>query len=122
MSNDAPAGLRVESVPYGIEFTGDEPQSGRRAHILAQIDAVNRYARQWQEQNQGQAFETETVGGCVLVKREVLQKIGLFPTRTPLGTFDAGALGARVRQAGFRLLGWREVFIHSFGSRGGRQQ
>ncbi len=79
---------------------------------------MNRFARQWQEENQGQAFEAESLGGgCVLLKREVLQKLGLFPTRTPLGTFDMDALSVRVRQAGYRLLGCREAFIHNFGSR-----
>jgi hypothetical protein len=49
--------------------------------------------------------------------RAYLQKLGLFPTRTPLGVFDTEALSVRVQEAGYRLLGWREVFIHNFGSR-----
>jgi len=52
------------------------------------------------------------------VKREVFHKLGLFPTRTPLGIFDLEALGNRVRQAGYQLAACREAFIHNFGSRG----
>jgi GT2 family glycosyltransferase len=118
MSNHAPAALLVDPIPYGIELIGDELPAGQRPNPWHQIDKVSAFSRQWQEQNQGQGFEAEALsGGCVLLKREVLQKLGLFPTRTPLGTFDTQALSARVRQAGYRLLGCRAVFVHDFGSR-----
>jgi hypothetical protein len=113
MSNHAPPAQRVEAIPYGIEW--DETA---RPSPWPAIDKVNRFARQWQEEHPGEAFEAESLGGgCVLLKRSVLQKLGTFPTRTPLGTFDTEALSTRVRGAGYRLLGCREVFVHSFGSR-----
>jgi hypothetical protein len=43
--------------------------------------------------------------------REVLRKLGLFPTRTPLGTFDTAALAQRVVQAAF---GWLRAARFSF--------
>ena len=57
-------------------------------------------------------------GGCVVIGREVLRELGLFPTRTPLGTFDTTALAQRVQQAGFRLAACGDLFVYSFGSRG----
>jgi O-antigen biosynthesis protein len=102
--------------PSPPEGRGEE--GGRRVNPWPAIDKVARFARQWQEQHVGQAFESETLaGGCVLLKREVLQRLGLFPARTPLGTFDTDALSQRVRQAGYRLLGCRAAYVHYFGSR-----
>jgi hypothetical protein len=47
----------------------------------------------------------------------VLQRLGLFPTRSALGCFDLGALSERARQAGYRLAACGDVFVHHFGSR-----
>jgi GT2 family glycosyltransferase len=56
-------------------------------------------------------------GGCVMIKRKVLQTLGMFPTRNALGSFDTEGLSQRVRQAGFRLEACADLFIHHFGSR-----
>jgi tetratricopeptide (TPR) repeat protein len=118
MSNHAPADLRVDQVPYGLELAADDAQTGIRANPWPEIDKVNRFGRQWQEQNQGQAFAVNSIdGGCAVLKREVLQQLGLFPTRTPLGIFDFAGLSDKVRHLNYKLLGCREVFIHNFGSR-----
>jgi len=125
MSNHAAQALLVDPIPYGIDdLPGRDtgiPRDGeaRPQRLLAQIEKVNAFARDWKEKHRGQSFEPDSLaGGCVLLKRDVLQKLGLFPTRTPLGIFDTEALGLRVRQAGYRLAGCRELFIHNFGSRG----
>jgi O-antigen biosynthesis protein len=76
------------------------------------------FARQLREQQKGKWVDAERLGGgCVLLKRTVLQAIGQFPTRTALGAFDTEGLSQRVRQAGFRLVACSEVFVHHFGSR-----
>jgi GT2 family glycosyltransferase len=119
MSNHAPAPLLVDPIPYDLSTGRTDLQSVPPASPWPQIEKVNAFARQWQEGNEGQGVDADTLGGgCVLLKREVLQKLGLFPTRTPLGTFDTEALSTRVRQAGSRLLGCRAVYVHDFGSRG----
>ncbi len=127
MSNNGPQPLRVESIPYGLEELDATPDSTTassvvripRSSLLPMIDKVNRFAGEWREKHANEVFEPETCGGgCVLVKREVLRKLGLFPTRSPLGTFDIAALSQRVRQAGFRIAACRDLFVHSFGSRG----
>jgi glycosyltransferase involved in cell wall biosynthesis len=123
MSNQAPAPFLVERVPYEIDAEGTDCQSvlqmeSRKSSPWPEIDKVNRFARAWQADNHGQWFETDSAGGgCVLVKRDVLQKLGLFPSRTPLGAFDIEALAERVRQAGYRLAGSRDAYVHNFASR-----
>jgi GT2 family glycosyltransferase len=128
MSNHAPPAQRVENIGYSIddlESAADArpaesgPARLPRASLLPLIERVNRFAAEWRDKHTGDRPQAETLGGgCVLVKREVLRKLGLFPTRTPLGTFDTAALSQRVLQAGFQLGVCGDLFVHSFGSRG----
>ena len=129
MSNHGPPALRVDNVTYALD-EWDSAQDATaastsglvrlpRSSLLPLIDKVNRFAAAWHEKRVGNKMDPEALGGgCVLVKREVLRKLGLFPTRTPLGTFDTAALAQRVAQAGFRLAACGDAFVHSFGSRG----
>jgi len=66
--------------------------------------------------NQAQRVERLT-GFCLLVRREVLDKIGGFDERFGLGFFDDDDLCVRARQAGFELLLAQDVFVHHFGNR-----
>jgi GT2 family glycosyltransferase len=129
MSNHGPQSLRVDNVSYAIDEwdsandtstpSTNGPVRMPRSGLLPLIDRVNRFAAEWREKHANDKQEHEVLGGgCVLVRREVLRKLGLFPTRTPLGTFDTTALAQRVQQAGFRLAACGDLFVHSFGSRG----
>ena len=72
----------------------------------------------WRERHRGQWSEADRLGGgCVLLKREALLAAGP-PPGAPLHFFDAEALSRRVYEAGFRLACCRDLFVHSFGSRG----
>jgi len=66
--------------------------------------------------NQAQRVERLT-GFCLLVRREVLDKVGGFDERFGLGFFDDDDLCVRARQAGFELLLAQDVFVHHFGNR-----
>jgi GT2 family glycosyltransferase len=126
-ANHAPALLAVDPIPYEIDLDGwagaadVHPAAAAKpaiGHLLAQIDKVDSFARAVAEQNHGQWVEMEQLaGGCVVLKRAVLQRLGMFPSRTPLGTFDTEALSDRVRSAGYRLAGGREAYVHNFASR-----
>ena len=116
-SNYAPHPLRVERVPYRIRATS-AACGLTEDDLTQQLADLERFAAGWREQNVGQWSEVERLGGgCVLVKRQVLQTLGLFPTRSPLGCFDTEGLSERVRQAGYRLAIGGDVFVHHFGSR-----
>ena len=129
MSNYGPQALRVDSVSYSIDEwdsvndpakpSENGPARLPRSSLLPLIDRVNRFAAEWRERHANDKLEPDTLGGgCVVIRREVLRKLGLFPTRTPLGTFDTTSLATRVLQAGFRLGACGDLFVHSFGSRG----
>jgi len=53
----------------------------------------------------------------VLLRRAALQAVGAL-AGSGLGFYDAEALSQRVLQAGYRLACCRDLFVHSFGSRG----
>lgn len=115
LSSSAPPPLRVEQVPYRIRGRAAEDDS--TAALQEQVAALERFAAAWGERERGRSLAAEPLGGGAVVKRAVLQQLGLFPTRNALGGFDLKALSERVRQAGHRLAGCADVFVHSFGSR-----
>jgi GT2 family glycosyltransferase len=119
-SNYAPPPLLVEAVPYriGPDRAGALADWPRAAEVVLQLDLVDRFAREWARQHRGEWAEAEQLGGgCALLKRDVFQTLGLFPTRSALGAFDLEGLSQRVRQAGYRLAVCGELFVHHFGVR-----
>lgn len=56
------------------------------------------------------------VGFCMLIKREVVEKIGLLDEIFTPGNFEDDDYSYRIRQAGYKLLLCRDSFIHHFGS------
>jgi GT2 family glycosyltransferase/tetratricopeptide (TPR) repeat protein len=63
------------------------------------------------------AIKVERLTGfCLLVRREVLDKIGGFDEQYQLGFFDDDDLCVRARESGFQLLVALNVHIHHFGS------
>ncbi len=56
------------------------------------------------------------VGYCFLVKKDILQHIGLFDEQFSPGNFEDDDLSLRIIQAGYHLIVCKDVFIHHFGS------
>jgi GT2 family glycosyltransferase len=120
MSNYAPAQQRVAPIPYRIRSrrSGRPPGAGPAADSVVDLAALDRFASQWRDEHKGQWFEVDRLGGfCLLIKRAVLQTVPLFDEKSDPGVFDADRLCWQVRQAGFRCVCCRDLFIHHFGSR-----
>lgn len=56
-------------------------------------------------------------GFCLLVRRDVLDRIGRLDERYGMGFFEDDDLCVRAREAGYRLLIALDVYIHHFGNR-----
>jgi glycosyltransferase involved in cell wall biosynthesis len=54
---------------------------------------------------------------CLLVRRDVLERIGNWDERFHPGYFVDDDLSVRAREAGFRLVVAQDVYVHHFGSR-----
>ena len=117
ISNYAAPPQRVETVPYRIgPRPGPRPAGGSAP--LVDTEAVAAFARQWREQHRGKWLEVDRLGGfCLLLKREVLTRLGPAATSAGLGLFDTDMLSVQARQAGFTLACCRDLFIHHFGTR-----
>jgi GT2 family glycosyltransferase len=120
MSNYAAPPQLVETVPYRVgPRRGGRPAGGPGAgEDLVDMDAVNAFAREYRERERGKWLEAERLGGfCLLLKREVLTRVGPLEGEAGLGLFDTDLLSGRARQAGYRLAVCRDLFVHHFGTR-----
>ncbi|SCN21293.1 putative glycosyltransferase EpsH [Clostridium sp. N3C] len=56
------------------------------------------------------------IGFCMLIKREVVNKVGFLDERFTPGNFEDDDYSLRIRKAGYRLMLCKDTFIHHFGS------
>jgi FkbM family methyltransferase len=90
-----------------------EQQVPARYEDLAGLDG---FAWDWGQTHDGQRQDTDRlVGFCLLLKREVLDQIGLLDERFGLGCFEDDDYCLRALRAGYRLAITRDAFIHHAG-------
>ena len=69
--------------------------------------------------NAGKWFEVHRViGFCMLIKKEVLQKIGMLDERFGPGGFEDYDFCLRVKQAGYKIMVASDIFIYHIGGKG----
>jgi GT2 family glycosyltransferase len=56
-------------------------------------------------------------GFCMLIDRQVIDKIGMLDERFGIGNYEDQDFCRRAQSAGFKLLIANEVYVHHFGSR-----
>jgi len=75
------------------------------------------FAEKHNVSNKGQWEERlRLIGFCMLIKKEVVDKIGLLDERFSPGNFEDDDYSFRIRKAGYRLILCKDTFIHHFGS------
>ncbi len=83
-----------------------------------QLTGLVPFAEQHWQRYRGQALPVERLSGfCLLIRREVLARIGLLDERFGVGFFEDDDLCFRAKDAGFRLAVALDVYIHHFGSK-----
>lgn len=98
-SNEVSGVQRIVNVPYKTE---NELQQFARQRAMAHADS---------------GFEVKRlVGFCMLIKKEVLDRIGGYDLRFGIGNFEDDDLCLRAQIAGYKLWVCDDVFIHHYGS------
>ncbi len=84
---------------------------------IEQLQAtIDEFAKQWGAANEGKIVQTDRlVGFCLLIRREVIDRIGLFDERFAIGNFEDDDYCRRGRAAGFGLAIATDSFVHHFG-------
>lgn len=99
-------------------MTNQAPAPQQQAAGYENLNGLESFAGQYRRQRAGQALETPRLTGfCLLIRKAVLDAIGgTLDERFTIGFFEDDDLCLRVRQAGFKLLVARDVYIHHYGS------
>ena len=115
-----------------IDHAQSDPQTGMVGPLTNRISGVQEidvnygddmakmqeFAIQYTSGYIGKEKETtRLVAFCVLVKKEVIDKIGGFDERFLLGNFEDDDLCIRTKKAGFRLVMAHDSFVHHFQSK-----
>ncbi|MFQ3549584.1 MAG: glycosyltransferase, partial [Armatimonadota bacterium] len=81
------------------------------------LKGLGSFSRKWMENNKDKSIEFwRAVGFCMLVKKEVIEKIGGFDTRFGKGNFEDDDFCLRANIAGYKCEIAFDVFVHHFGS------
>ena len=92
----------VEAVPYD----------------LVSLDGLHKFAEMRGKEYAGQTKRlARVVGFCMLIKRDVVEKIGGLDTRYGLGNFEDDDFSLRAVLAGYGSCIAKDCFIHHFGNR-----
>jgi len=66
-------------------------------------------AKKWEE-------KLRLIGYCMLIKKDIVDEIGLLDERFTPGNFEDDDYSLRIRRAGYKLMLCKNSFIHHFGS------
>ena len=86
------------------------------AYCPETLQGLNEFAKAFSKGNAGKSqTHWRVVGFCMLVRREVFQKIGGFDPRFGVGNFEDDDFCVRAHLAGFKAQIAQDCFVHHFG-------
>ncbi len=81
------------------------------------LDEFHAFAKAYREKNRGRVLAVHRlVGFCMMIKKEVIEKIGVLDERFGKGNFEDDDFCLRAILEGYRLAIAREVFVHHYGN------
>ncbi|HLN32178.1 MAG TPA: FkbM family methyltransferase [Gemmataceae bacterium] len=111
LHSDAKIGL----VGPCSNFVGSEQQVSVTYQDLIGLDG---FAWDWgKANNQGLSETNRLIGFCLLIRREVIDTIGLFDEQFGVGSYEDDDYCRRAAQAGFKAMIAQDAFVHHFGGR-----
>jgi GT2 family glycosyltransferase len=100
--------------PVSNFVSGPQQVEGGYDH-LGELDG---FAWDWGKAHDGHLAEVNRlVGFCLLIRREVIDAIGLLDERFGIGCFEDDDYSLRAIQAGFRAMIAIDAFVHHYGGR-----
>lgn len=83
----------------------------------SKVEEMQQFAKEFNKHDQTKwDFSLKLIGFCMLIKREVIEKIGLLDERFTPGNFEDDDYSFRIWSAGYKLIICKDTFIHHFGS------
>ena len=81
------------------------------------LSGLDDFAAEYARQHAGQVFEVSMMPfQCVALRRRVFEEIGPLDERFGIGMFEDDDYAMRLRQAGYRIWGVEDAYIHHYGS------
>ncbi len=81
------------------------------------VEEMQQFAKDFNKLDQAKwEYSLKLIGFCMLIKREVCEKVGILDERFTPGNFEDDDYSFRIWSAGFKLIICRDTFIHHFGS------
>jgi GT2 family glycosyltransferase len=109
--------LASDDIAAAGPFTNRSGHHQQIAPTYTSLDTLDLFAEDFAEGEFQDLDLDMLVGFCLLVRRSVLDEVGLFDTRFGLGTFEDNDLCYRMRRAGYRLVLAARSFVHHHGHR-----
>lgn len=82
------------------------------------ITGLDGFAWDWGHRNNRKTLEVDRlIGFCLLIRREVIDRIGVLDERFGVGCYEDDDFCRRARQAGYRIVIAADAFVHHYGSR-----
>jgi GT2 family glycosyltransferase/tetratricopeptide (TPR) repeat protein len=130
LNNDivvTPAWLTKLIQPMGHEHIGfsgpmSNCVSGRQrvsdvAYDTASLKGLDRFAREFGKRHTGQVIQQKRlVGFCLLIKRELIDRIGGLDERFKVGNFEDDDFCLRAVLAGYKGAIVKDCFVHHYGN------
>lgn len=93
--------------------------TGMNDLVFKDFTQMHEFAREFNRPDPAKWVEVEDwlPGFCLLLKREVINRVGFLDERFELGTLEDVDYCRRIRKAGYRLVCAGDTFICHFGSR-----
>jgi GT2 family glycosyltransferase len=81
------------------------------------ISELHNFARRYTRAHDGEAFDIRMLAlYCMLVRRSVIDDVGLLDERFGVGMYEDDDFSLRIRQKGYRILCAEDVYVHHWGS------